>query len=117
MSEPNPCLICGACCAYYRIAFYRDESSDAPGGFVPVELTERVHQQMLCMKGTNSYPPRCIALRGEVGEQVSCAIYEQRPTTCREFNEYELDGTPNTRCFKLRGIVPPNCRLREDARQ
>jgi len=67
----------------------------------------------LCMKGTNSHPPRCVALRGEVGKLVSCAIYEQRPTPCREFNEYELDGSPNMRCFKLRGVIPPRNELRE----
>jgi Fe-S-cluster containining protein len=89
------------------VSFYCGESDESPGGFVPAALTEKVHGQMLCMKGTNNYPPRCIALRGEVGKEVSCAIYENRPTTCREFNEYELDGTPNTRCFKLRGITPP----------
>ncbi len=108
MSESNPCMSCGACCAHYRVSFYWGESNAAPGGFVPVEFTEQVNPQMLCMKGTNNYPPRCAALRGEVGKQVSCAIYENRPTTCREFNVYELDGTPNTRCFKLRGIVPPS---------
>ena len=103
----NPCRTCGACCAHYRISFYWDESSKAPGGHVPVELTEELAPHLLCMKGTNSYPPRCIALRGDVGKHVSCAIYENRPVLCREFNEYELDGTPNMRCFKLRGIVPP----------
>jgi Fe-S-cluster containining protein len=107
MSEENPCQTCGACCAYYRVSLYWGESTAAPGGTVPVELTEQVNPQLLCMKGTNNYPPRCIALRGEVGQQVSCAIYEQRPTTCREFDVYELDGSPNTRCFKLRGLVPP----------
>lgn len=107
MSEEDPCQSCGACCASYRVSFYWGESSEAPGGSVPAELTEQVNQQMLCMQGTNTYPPRCTALRGEVGKQVSCAIYEQRPTTCREFNVYELDGSPNMRCFKLRGLTPP----------
>lgn len=106
-SSHNPCLTCGACCAYYRISFYSGECSEMPGGSVPVEFTEKVHEHMLCMKGTNDYPPRCAALRGEVGKQVSCAIYQNRPSPCREFNEYELDGTPNMRCFKLRGLVPP----------
>jgi len=104
---PNPCLSCGACCAYFRVSFYWGESSEAPDGFVPAELTEQVHRHLLCMKGTNNHPPRCVALRGEVGTQVSCAIYENRPTPCREFNEYELDGSPNMRCFKLRGVFPP----------
>jgi Fe-S-cluster containining protein len=107
MSEENPCQTCGACCAYYRISLYPDESAAVPGGMVPLELTEQVTPHLLCMKGTNSYPPRCIALRGEVGQQVSCAIYELRPSICREFDVYELDGSPNTRCFKLRGLIPP----------
>lgn len=28
---------------------------------------------------------RCVALKGKVGKKVSCAIYEDRPSTCREF--------------------------------
>jgi len=102
MSEANPCLSCGACCAYYRITLYADEVVA-----IPAEYIERLHSAVSCMKGTNNYPPRCAALRGEVGQQVSCAIYADRPSACREFNEYELDGTPNMRCFKLRGIMPP----------
>ncbi|MBA4381974.1 MAG: hypothetical protein C0406_05350 [Sideroxydans sp.] len=102
MSESNPCLICGACCAYYRITLHADEAVA-----IPAEHLEPLQPEVFCMKGTNSYPPRCAALRGEVGQQVSCAIYENRPSSCREFNEYELDGSPNMRCFKLRGITPP----------
>lgn len=60
-------MTCGACCAYYRVSFYWGECGEAPGGIVPVEFTEKVHEHMVCMKGTNSYPPRRIALRGEVG--------------------------------------------------
>jgi uncharacterized protein len=67
MSEPNPCLTCGSCCAYFRVSFYWGESNEAPEGFVPRELTEQVHQHLLCMKGTNNYPPRCAARRGRQG--------------------------------------------------
>ncbi|GAB4413661.1 MAG: hypothetical protein OHK0054_02490 [Sideroxydans sp.] len=83
---------------------YPDEV--APQGSVPRMLVEPVGAAF-CMKGTDGFPPRCIALEGEVGKQVSCSIYADRPTSCREFNPYERDGTPNMRCFKLRGIVPP----------
>jgi Fe-S-cluster containining protein len=95
-------MSCGACCAYYRITFHADEAVA-----IPAEYIEQLQPEVSCMKGTNSYPPRCAALCGEVGQQVSCAIYENRPSSCREFNVYELDGTPNMRCFKLRGITPP----------
>jgi Fe-S-cluster containining protein len=95
-------MSCGACCAYYRITFHADEAVA-----IPAEYIEQLQPEVSCMKGTNSYPPRCSALRGELGQQVSCAIYDNRPSSCREFNVYELDGTPNMRCFKLRGITPP----------
>ncbi|MDE2118366.1 MAG: YkgJ family cysteine cluster protein [Betaproteobacteria bacterium] len=98
----NPCLSCGACCAHLRVSFYWTEADDAPGGQVPARLTERVHAHLRCMKGTNEKPPRCIALQGEIGRQVACAIYELRPSPCREFNVLEQDGTPNERCRRLR---------------
>jgi Fe-S-cluster containining protein len=37
------------------------------------------------MKGTELKPVHCVALKGEVGSEVSCSIYEQRSSTCREF--------------------------------
>ena len=96
------CLSCGLCCVSFRISFYWAEVDDAPGGQVPTRLTEQVQAHMCCMKGTNGNPPRCIALQGEIGKQVSCAIYELRPSPCREFNMFEEDGTPNERCLRLR---------------
>lgn len=39
MSDHNPCMTCGACCAYFRVSFYWAEASDG-GGTVPVDLTE-----------------------------------------------------------------------------
>jgi len=34
MSIDNPCLTCGACCAYFRVSFYFGECVSA-GGAVP----------------------------------------------------------------------------------
>src|SRR5688572_31900205 len=79
------CQRCGACCAHFRVSFYWAEADDAPTGSVPVALTEDLNGLMRCMKGTNQREPRCAALVGCVGESVRCAIYEQRPTACREF--------------------------------
>jgi len=101
MSE-NPCVSCGACCAHFRVSFYWTESDDVLGGIVPSALTERVNLHMRCMSGTQSSPPRCVALSGKVGVQVACTIYENRPSPCREFDIFELDGTLNQRCNKLR---------------
>ena len=104
MSE-NPCVSCGACCAHFRVSFYWGEADEAPGGIVPSALTERVNSHMSCMKGTQDRPPRCVALSGEVGNQVVCTIYEFRPSPCREFDMYEPDGTVNPRCEKLRASL------------
>ncbi|ENO4720751.1 YkgJ family cysteine cluster protein, partial [Escherichia coli] len=41
MSNPNPCMTCGACCAFFRVSFYWAEADDA-GGNVPVSLTEQI---------------------------------------------------------------------------
>ena len=109
MSDYNPCMACGICCTYFRISFYWAEGDDAPGGFVPADMTEKLNDHMRCMKGSNSVPRRCGALAGEVGSSVMCTIYENRPTPCREFPVYFDDGTPNPKCDELRATIglPP----------
>jgi hypothetical protein len=109
MSEANPCMTCGICCTHFRISFYWAEGDDAPGGFVPVDMTEKLNAHLRCMKGSNSVPRRCVALAGEVGRQVLCTVYENRPSPCREFPVYFDDGTPNPRCDELRATIglPP----------
>ncbi|HXU94550.1 MAG TPA: YkgJ family cysteine cluster protein [Gallionella sp.] len=102
----NLCQSCGACCASYRVSFYWAEADDAPGGIGPAHLAETVSPHLRCMKGTATKPVRCIALKGEVGTQVSCSIYSQRPSTCREFDVLEPDGSPNPRCAALRRQLP-----------
>ncbi len=77
----NPCLSCGACCAHFRVSFYWAES-EAKG--LALELTEQINSFFSCMKGTNQAKPRCTALSGEIGQQVACTVYEQRPDTCKE---------------------------------
>lgn len=66
MSDHNPCMTCGACCAYFRVSFYWAEASDG-GGTVPVDLTEPLTPFLRCMRGTNQKQSRCVALEGELG--------------------------------------------------
>jgi uncharacterized protein len=75
------CQHCGACCAAFRVSFYWAE---APQGGLPDELIERVNAHLACMTGTNQQAPRCSALRGEVGNDVICVVYDARPSPCRE---------------------------------
>lgn len=107
--ENNPCVSCGSCCAYFRVSFYWAES-ESGGGTVPQDLTEQITPFMSAMKGTNQkHNTRCTALTGTVGECVSCAIYSQRPTPCREFEQSWVDGVHNEACDRARAAhgLPP----------
>jgi Fe-S-cluster containining protein len=76
----HPCLRCGACCAYFRVAFHWSEAEPFLGGVVPAELTEKLDPHRLAMRGTYAAAPRCTALQGTVGEAAHCAIYPLRPS-------------------------------------
>ena len=97
----HPCITCGACCAHYRVSLHWREAEDA-GGSVPTELTEDWNSMVRVMKGTLRRPSRCLALAGTVGESVSCRIYEQRPTTCRDLKASWEDGTRDEQCDRAR---------------
>lgn len=109
----NPCLTCGACCAYFRVSFYWAEADDAKLGGVPVAMTERVGVSRLAMRGTTASQPRCVALTGAVGQCVSCTIHPSRSSTCREFEASWQNGKANADCDKARAayglppLVPP----------
>ena len=75
----DACLSCGACCAFFRVSFYWAEALQ-----MPENLTEAVTPVYACMKGTNQENPCCIALKGTIGEQVACDIYEMRSSSCKE---------------------------------
>jgi Fe-S-cluster containining protein len=99
---PNPCQTCGACCAVYRVTFHRDELDEALAGRVPTGLTEAMGSQVAGMRGTAAQPPRCVALRGEIGASVACAIYEFRPSPCREFAPLAAVGRGDEACNDAR---------------
>jgi uncharacterized protein len=105
----NPCLDCGACCAFFRASFYWAESDLASEGGVPSELTEKLNDFRMVMKGTTGSCPRCIALKGNIGDRVYCSIYESRASVCRDFQPAWLNGEPNEQCDNARakwGLVP-----------
>ncbi|WP_445397554.1 YkgJ family cysteine cluster protein [Zobellella sp. An-6] len=103
MSGGNPCLSCGACCAFFRVSFYWGEIHSEFQ--VPEALTEAVSPTRLAMLGTNQASPRCVALEGEVGGCVSCRIYPNRPSPCREFEAFDADGACN-RARAAYGLPP-----------
>jgi Fe-S-cluster containining protein len=105
----NPCLDCGACCAYFRASFYWSEADPTVGGLTPAELTLKLTPHHAVMRGTEKTPPRCVALHGEIGKQVKCAIHALRPSPCREFQASWVDGVHNERCDRARAAhgLPP----------
>jgi len=80
----NPCTSCGACCAAYRVDFHRLDLDTAPGGTVPSGLTFPLTENLVRLRGTDDFPPRCAALEGGIGREVRCTIYAQRPGPCQE---------------------------------
>lgn len=106
----NYCLDCGACCAYFKVYFPKNESSDN-GGLVPAQKITFYDKKHLVMKGREKFRDgnRCSALDGEIGKEVSCNIYENRPSVCRAFEVVYANGKQNPRCRKARefyGLTP-----------
>lgn len=101
----NPCQACGACCATFRVTMPECEL-DTAGGRVPAGLADPWTHGTACMRGT---PGRCVALRGEIGQAVSCAIYESRPEACREFGALAAVGRGDEACndARRRQGLPP----------
>lgn len=70
---------------------------------MPLELVEPAGSLFVCMKGTSRKGGRCVALNGEIGQAVSCSIYDRRSSTCRDF------GDDPERCNQARALhhLPP----------
>ncbi|ENX09229.1 YkgJ family cysteine cluster protein [Acinetobacter courvalinii] len=79
IATPDACVSCGACCANYRVSFYWAEAE-----LIPEHMVEPLTAVYSCMKGTNQAQVKCVALQGEVGQQVSCSIYPVRSSSCKE---------------------------------
>ena len=108
MSENSPCLSCGACCAHFRVSFFWGECASA-GGCVPDDVVVQISPSRVAMIGTDARPVRCISLTGKVGEGVSCNMYTQRSSTCREFEASWENGEHNPHCDQARaayGLLP-----------
>ena len=83
------CRSCGACCAEAGTVVVRPEDKQVPRyltrsvrrriGFASYEADEGVRQMNALVGG------RCQALRGEIGTDCKCSIYDRRPAVCREF--------------------------------
>lgn len=99
----HPCLSCGACCAYFRVAFHWSEADPSVGGATPAELVDPLDAHRVVMRGTyGGAPMRCVALRGDIGTAAFCAIYPQRPSPCRDLHASGEHGVPSPQCDRAR---------------
>jgi Fe-S-cluster containining protein len=108
-SPSHPCLRCGACCASFRVAFYWAEAAPHTPEGIPESLTRKLDPLRLSMAGTDQPSPRCIALRGTVGDDAHCSEYAQRPSPCRDLKPAWEDGSPSLQCDRARlrhGLTP-----------
>lgn len=107
----HPCVRCGACCAFFRVTFYwREANTEDHENAVPAGFFEDLNSMSRCMKGTSQTEnPKCVALKGAVGRNVVCSIYENRPSPCRDFEASLQYGNPNPRCDRARAKhrLPP----------
>jgi len=77
ISGANPCQACGACCGYSsNWPRFSTEEDDALA-LIPPEFVNARGSGMRCDG------ERCAALKGNIGKNTSCAIYDVRPEVCR----------------------------------
>lgn len=103
------CTRCGACCAAFRVDFHHSELASREAGGVPDAMVVPVTATLRRMRGTDEAPPRCVALEGEIGRSVRCAIYARRPSPCRDFAPYAALGIGDDACNRARARhgLPP----------
>ena len=103
--HPSPCCRCGACCAFYTVAFSAVECDPASGGIVPAVFSVQIGFDRHAMRGTEKrFSKRCAALVGTIGVSVACRIYACRPSTCHQFTASWAPGPPNSNCDHARAV-------------
>ena len=91
----NPCVSCGACCAYSENWPRFSTEDDAALELIPAALVNTRQSGMRC-EGD-----RCAALSGKVGVATSCTIYAVRPDVCRTCMPGDVECTMARKKFGL----------------
>jgi uncharacterized protein len=94
------------------VSFYWAEANERG---LPDALVEKLSAHRANLAGTNQPAPRCRALEGVVGQRVACAVYEQRPSPCREVEPGDDKCNQARARYGLPPIATPN--HREDSWQ
>lgn len=96
------CTKCGACCAKPgKITIFRKEIYDGLKEVINPALAKSTMPfgKDYTFIPNNDNSPRCLHLQGELGKNVACKIYSDRPAFCRMYEP------GSTLCKKVRREV------------
>jgi Fe-S-cluster containining protein len=103
-SVPVPeCIPCGACCVYGLIIPINRREPEPLERYIEVTLDEAPDVVIERAFERDDRDGRCVNMAGEVGVEIGCTVYPDRPQICRDFD------AGSDRCFGYRrmyGIDP-----------
>jgi uncharacterized protein len=99
--EIPDCQTCGLCCVMFASVQLNSNDELSPLDYWEITInsddnTEIVVDKLLRRNGETG---SCVHLSGELGKNVSCKIYEERPNICRKF------AAGSDRCHALRRYI------------
>ena len=104
-SEPIPnCVTCGACCVYGLVIPINRREPEPLERYIEVTLDDAADVIIERVFEREESDGRCVNMAGEVGVEIGCTVYPDRPQICRDFD------AGSDRCFGYRrmyGIDPP----------
>lgn len=104
-SEPIPdCVKCGACCVYGLVIPVNRREPEPLKRYIELTLDQAPDVIIERVLDRDAGDGRCVNLAGDVGVEIGCEVYLDRPQICRDFD------AGSDRCFGYRrmfGIDPP----------
>ncbi|MGH9948865.1 MAG: YkgJ family cysteine cluster protein, partial [Pyrinomonadaceae bacterium] len=92
------CVTCGACCAFPMAVSITENEAARIGNYTEVVLDREYADVVVGRFIPRAENDKCVNLDGKLGERIGCAIYEERPKCCREFD------AGSDRCHEFRRI-------------
>lgn len=104
-SAPIPeCVPCGACCVYGLVIPINRRDPEPLRRYIEVTLDEAPEVVVERAFERDERDGRCVNMAGDVGVEIGCTVYPDRPQICRDFD------AGSDRCLGYRrmyGIDPP----------
>ncbi len=98
------CVTCGACCVYGLVIPINRREPEPLTRYIEVTLDHAPDVVIERVFERDEADGRCVNMAGEVGVEIGCTVYPDRPQICRDFD------AGSDRCFGYRrmyGIDPP----------